>query len=454
VALQYLRITTFAETDFDRIVEQAGGCRFAPDDSREKEPNADYVLNEAVVELKLVEEEGLAKRSRQRRVANLFRKSQPDRPVVVLKPSLLSAAGQQRYDNLVSGPLKTAVKSAARQLEKTRIRLADDKVRVLLLVNNGYSALSREEFERVATKCARNDTKKIDCVVVAGIYHYSDRFDSFFLEAFDLCVINAERPFISHDLLREQWMQLVDDLLRTMMLADKPNEEGRLPVIDLQFDIDGIRYVKPAPKMGRPSPFYGEKRPRENSTGIETCPPVAIAFPKLSADDWGRFKKKFPDASFLKTDHAVWLAFAAKEEQSCDAVRRPFVAVRVRFAPCSCWCEDNGVGFSPEATCKYAAYLFDRQTRGLMESAVRRSESRLVFPSYIYLVTEEIGQDKANDMSSIFHIHELPGTERQEELVRNERIFFEHGLALAAAYAVKRGVPVVVYDRDETHAWV
>ena len=60
--LDYLRIGRILEKDFDFIVEEAGGFRYSADHSRENEHNADYRLGNAVIELKIVEDEGLEKR--------------------------------------------------------------------------------------------------------------------------------------------------------------------------------------------------------------------------------------------------------------------------------------------------------------------------------------------------------------------------------------------------------
>jgi hypothetical protein len=54
--MNHLNINKLHESEFDNILGNAGGRRAAVDDSRCSEPNADYILNEAIVELKLVEE--------------------------------------------------------------------------------------------------------------------------------------------------------------------------------------------------------------------------------------------------------------------------------------------------------------------------------------------------------------------------------------------------------------
>ena len=40
-----------------------------------------------------------------------------------------------------------------------------------------------------------------------------------------------------------------------------------------------------------------------------------------------------------------------------------------------------------------------------------------------------------------------------ETCVENERIFFEHGLSLASAYALKNNVSVVLHHKDKKYAW-
>jgi hypothetical protein len=140
--MDYARIGKLEENDFDAMVTRAGGQRLSPDHTREDRPNADYALGEAVVELKLVEEEGLEKEERRRKVAEVFRSQQPDRSVVILRPDLLDDAAQRAYYSAMAGPIKGHVKKAAKQLQASATRLGNEPVRVLLLINNGYGALS------------------------------------------------------------------------------------------------------------------------------------------------------------------------------------------------------------------------------------------------------------------------------------------------------------------------
>ena len=77
----------------------------------------------------------------------------------------------------------------------------------------------------------------------------------------------------------------------------------------------------------------------------------------------------------------------------------------------------------------------------------------VALPRYIYLRTEEIGQDKAYDVSSIHYVSSVPGMEDEYPIVEDQRAFFEHALAVAAAYAIKLGCEFVVHEKDLTYAW-
>lgn len=74
--------------------------------------------------------------------------------------------------------------------------------------------------------------------------------------------------------------------------------------------------------------------------------------------------------------------------------------------------------------------------------------------AYVLAVTQEIGQDQANDVSDIAFVREHSNGEPSiRPLAENLRIFHEHAVALAAAYAVREGVDVVQWNRNRRHGW-
>jgi hypothetical protein len=164
------RIRPLTESACNEIMEAAGGRRAHPDHSRRGARNADYILGEAVIELKILEDEGLSKAERQRKLATLFTALDPDRPVYVLDRNQLDLNGQRAYDRAMESPIKGAVRSAKGQLIQSRSEFPETKRSILLLINNANTALDHDEIREMVGRRARNDTDDIDGVVVAGAY--------------------------------------------------------------------------------------------------------------------------------------------------------------------------------------------------------------------------------------------------------------------------------------------
>lgn len=452
--MDYIRINRIDEKDFDSIVELAGGKRINPNGSCPTGYYADYILNEAIVELKLIRDEGLIKESRRKKVAKIFRKAQPDRPVIVLDSKILSQKELQKYYNLMEQPIQTAVKKAAKQVRDTKSRSGTDSTRVLIILNDGYTALNMEEFRELVGKKVRNDTSKIDYAIAGGIYYYSDRFDNYFFPRFDLIPVNIDKPFPSYSILLNAWNQWIEKYMTSVVLGQKSIDDDRLPAIDLDFEIDGIKYVKICPPMGKKSKFWPDgKRPRENSTGIESCPPVATCFPKLSKANWSKFKKVIQAGSNLQDDYASWLNWAKEQEVQGGTDIQPFIAIDIEYEECISWINKPLESLSFSTLCQYAVEVFQIKIRSVIDNAINKKASNLTIPSYIFLLTEEIGQDKALDISSIYYINETPGFERDEIILENIKLFFEYGLALASSYAIRMGLETVVYEKDERYTW-
>ena len=85
------------ERDFDEKIESHGGKRIDSPKEHATQSSADYIFDGAIIELKIVQEEGLEKPERQEKTGHLFSEQFPDRPVVVLDPGLLTTERQRRY---------------------------------------------------------------------------------------------------------------------------------------------------------------------------------------------------------------------------------------------------------------------------------------------------------------------------------------------------------------------
>ena len=447
------RIRPVTEDDVDSVIAAAGGVRAHPDADRRARPGADYRLGEALIELKVLDDEGLAKPERQKKLAALFGEYAGERPVVVLDQTRLPAEAQPRYERILEGPIKNAVASARKQLKQSRAEMSDTRCSVLMMVNNGYTALNHEELLHLAAHRARHDTEEIDAVVVAGCYFHSDGFDSYFLWPIDCVPIRLERPFSSFPLLREAWNGLAQEVMTALMRGDLGPSAPKGPVVDTQFELDGVTYVKPAPPIGKESDFFRFGRPRKNSTGLESCPPVAVTFPDLTQREWRLFKTALPDEPDIYPDYGEWRTHRRRAAESGTPLK-PFVAVPVTYADWEAWRAREQQASSAASLRLYANLQFDREVKAVIAAARERRRTSVLPHRYVLAVTEVIGQDRANDVSRIAYVRERPeGEPAIRPVVEDARIFHEHALALAAAYAVAERMQSVLWAKDLTYAW-
>ncbi len=76
-------------------------------------------------------------------------------------------------------------------------------------------------------------------------------------------------------------------------------------------------------------------------------------------------------------------------------------------------------------------------------------------PGAIHIVTEEIGQDKGNDIShAAIVVANSDGTQDFEEIFSNQRLFHEYAMTLGCAHAIARDIEVVRWHKNKTYAWV
>lgn len=447
------RIRPLSESIFNEIIELAGGKRAHPDQDRRDARNADYVLGEAVIELKILDDEGLSKGERQAKLAALFVAQNPDRPVYVLDRAALNLDGQRAYDRAMEGPIKGAVKSAKAQLVQSRAEFPDTKLSILMLANNANTALDHDEIVALVGRRARNDTDDIDGVVVAGAYLHSDGFDTVALWPIDYVPIRLDRPFPEYDALRDAFHDYAEREMTAAIIDGLRDDMTKGPVLDTGFDHQGKIFVKPAPPLGKSSDFYINGRPRRNSTGISSCPTVGLIFPELNRTEWEKFRSHMPDDTSLGERFEDWLAERERAD-SQGTLLKPMVPMTVTF---NGWVASLN-GRSPPrrfgTVRDYANRLYQQAISEVIQGARNLDEAKVIPGRYILAVTELIGQDETYDVSHILLVEERPHSKPQmTTLVRNARIFHLHAAALGASYAVKHGVSSLRWKKDMTYAW-
>ncbi|WP_109355838.1 hypothetical protein [Sphingorhabdus sp. EL138] len=445
-------IKALTEEDFDGIIDSIGGMRAHLDADRRERKGADYLIDGTLIELKILDDEGLTKAPRQEKLAKLFSTEQPNRPVVVLDPEALSSEKQHKYQRIVEGPVKTAIAKARVQLAQSREEIVDATGSVLWIVNNGYTSIDHEDLEELVSHRVRNDTTSIDGVIVAGCYYHSDGFDSVFLWPCTYIPINLAFGFPEFEKLQVAFQGFAEKFMSTLINLDTPIGE-KLAVSDVTFDLGGKRYVRPAPHLGKPSDFYVNGRPRRNSTGFEKCPPVALIVPDLSRSEHNAVREISGEKFGPLSTYEAWLEFIEEAREEASEMQ-PLVAIPVDAQEWLSWCRSQKLESSRSSLLSYAHEKFVDPMNSIISRARERTSNSLVLSSYILAVTEEIGQDCENDVSDIAVVRERPhGEPIIRPLVEDARIFHEHAVALAAAYALSQGVGAVLWQKERSYCW-
>lgn len=437
--MERITISRITEEDFDGIIERAGGTRLTT------EATADYQLGNAIIELKFVEEEGFHKTERQEKINDLFSPLYPDWPVIPILPEKLNQANRRTYDRIIETPIKTHLRKAGRQLKETADRMSTKPVRVAVILNVGYTAISPEEFEAISLKRAKNDTANIDWLIIGGIYCYSDTFDHYVMPNFQAFPIHASQNFDQSDILIECWNRWIEQKMGD--LFRKPQSKENQPtVVDISFDVNGITYVKPSPAFPKSKFWPSGKKPRENSSGIDSCPCVGITHANFSQMIWKELKEIYPNEWRLGNSYLEWRSLV-KTRDSEDENLKPFQSIMLDEQDLRANIEKRGIPFNLNGLMEYSAICFGDRLLPLIEGARDLSKSQIAPLEYILIEMFEIGDDEDFDHCSLYYSINIPGFERTETIFNHKRIIFRHALAVAASHALKRNVQFVYYKK-------
>lgn len=446
------QIQTLTEADIDRVVEAAGGKRAHPDAAVRDKVGADYILGKTVIELKILDEEGFDKPTRQAKLAQLFRKHRPDRPVIVIDPNQLPETDRRRYRNIVEQPIKGIVAKSKQQLEQTREEFGETTGSVLWIFNNGYTALDHDMLEELAANRVRQDTSSIGGIIVSGCYYHSDGFDSFLLWPCTYVPIRLNHSFPEFDRLQDEFQAFTESFMTNLMRQTQPTGD-KFEVRDLVFDVDGVRFVRPAPVMGHPSEFFVGGRPRTNSSGIEECPVVGLIVPRLERADHELIAGVIGEPGGPLGNWPAWQRHLEAAAAAASPTK-PLVSIPVDAEEWLRWCRTESLDPSLQTLNRFAHVTFNERIHTILNSARERTEGGIIPSAYVLAVTQEVGQDRANDVSDIAAVRER-ATEGPivRPLAENLRIFHEHAVGLAAAYALREGLDVVLWNHDRRHGW-
>lgn len=215
--------------------------------------NADFIAGVSIIELKILEEEGLEKVERQKKIAKLFQDYKEVKGEIDLEIDTIPDGIRPDMEELVSKPIQGVVRKASKQIRHTRedMNLHSSKG-ILLIVNNGYSYLNADNFERLVKKSAFKDSTQIDFVFCVTVDYHQGDSDSYIFCTSQCHPIKEGGSWEYEEKLRTGIDEKFTDAM-TKMMRDQINPSfwgnNLEPVSDILFERDGVRYIRRAPEV-------------------------------------------------------------------------------------------------------------------------------------------------------------------------------------------------------------
>jgi len=440
--MEYLNFSILTEKDFDEIILNAGGRRYT-DNPAIRVKNCDYILDNAVIELKIIEEEPIEKKSKQESLAKLFSKTS-DAKTIVLNPS---EDLEYEYYKILDTPIQNALKKASKQLKDSE-KEANADIKIAVIMNNGLTMTSHEEFKKLAIERTKNNTSGIDILIVCGIYYFSDKFDMNVMTYFDDILIQGNSNDTIIEKLKNSWNIKIKKYM-TNQFTNLTIKRAKEPIQDLFFEYEGIRYVKPPIQWGNTSKFYSEKgRPREDSTKENDFLPLFTIVPMFSTDSYNYFKTHIVPKNIIQNSLEEYI-----NEIKIDSLKEKIQMV----VPIIISIEEMKklrINFSLNEIQKLANTKYLYLAKKIRNDSIEYSD-QFFDKNFILLEVHEIGIDKANDIAFISKItyDEKLKKFNQEWFVHGERIKYDYAIELATAYCISLEFEKVYYYCNEDFKW-
>jgi len=247
-------VPRIAESFIDSIAQDLGWRRYldvhTPAAGR---LNADYLSSDAIVELKILEEEGLEKAERQNKLAELFARIHGGSAEIDISFENVPTSIRREVESVVSGPIQTVVKKAAKQIGHTLVDLRrESDLGVLLVINNGYSYLNADNFEQLVVRRCANDSRRIDFAFCVTVDYHQGSFDAFVFCTTRCHSIHRGSNWAEEAAVVKALQSKFNDAM-TEMMRDQMNPEiwarHLPPITDIRFERDGVKYVRKAPEV-------------------------------------------------------------------------------------------------------------------------------------------------------------------------------------------------------------
>jgi hypothetical protein len=309
---------------------------------------------------------------------------------------------------------------------------------------------SHEEFKKLATERAKNNTSGIDILIVCGIYYFSDKFDMRVMTYFDNIQIKENSNDSIIERIRNSWHVKIEEYM-TRQITDISINRCKEPIQDLFFEYEGVRYVKPPIQWGIESEFYGNKgRPREDTTDKEAILPLVTVTPIFSDESYEYFKTNIIQRNTVPNTLEGYIKPIKDEAKRIKNKIQTLVPISISINEI----KNLEIPFSINKVQKIADEKYENFLEQIRNESIEYY-GEFLDKNIIFVEVQEIGIDKANDIAFISTINYDEETKdfNQKWLVYGERISYDYAFLLASSYCISLGAEKVYYYRNEDYKW-
>ncbi|MFD2670758.1 hypothetical protein [Marinicrinis sediminis] len=233
-----ISIPKLTEAFMDKVILRAGGKRLDYI-SKKMKKNADYIIGDYIIELKILEEERLFKESVKTKLANLL--GVPENKYVSLNHQDIPADKYNLYLNVFREPIQDAIKSASKQIKSTKEILNNDKLKGgIIFINNGTTSTPPEVFLECVSRSIKNNTSQIDTNITICNWLETNGSDSYFMYQ-----IHPLEPVGIQKIISESFDNEMDAFMNDWGKSGFPQTEEMLePLFNISYEKYGIVFTR------------------------------------------------------------------------------------------------------------------------------------------------------------------------------------------------------------------
>lgn len=226
------------EKFIDKVIIRADGRRLVYE-SKEKVKNADYIIDDYIFELKILEEERLFNESVRIKLADLL--GDTSKRNIEINHKKIPIEKYNLYLNIFRKPIQDAIKSASKQIKSTKNILNDVTLKGgIIFINNGTTSTPPEIFYECINRSIINNTSQIVSHISICNWLETNGFDSYYMY--------QKNPEIRNQIqnrIIEAFDNEMDEFMNQWGNSGFPQSDEMMePLINISYEKHGIIFTR------------------------------------------------------------------------------------------------------------------------------------------------------------------------------------------------------------------